>query len=456
MTTNSTSLFDNAVCLNLDISVWGGKSTLKRSDLPPQALALLPEEELASLGSKSLIDPETLRPFSSIKAKARRLLETWGVRFLGGYLIKNDDLPSIQDSLDLLGEEFANAKSNFLGHYETATEEWVNAHPQWKDMLALALPTPAKLESRFSYGYQVYVLQEPDSSLAPKGQCNNLSSQTKNLGSSILDEIAQAIKNFVNITFTDKRMLKPNFTSKSLDGLQTIQDKLTNWSFVDPRLGKLQVYITQLRDLYNIGESFMTPQNIKMLLTFLTDASNIDDFLESYDPSQGSTGARTDSINLLASLGGDVPQPQPQPQPQAQPTQPISSVIIDGAPSPQPQPNVAVASTNTPPSADIIITGAPLPQHQPPVASHSIPSAGRSDGVRVPHLTPEMLANLQTQVQAQIAQIDTSTYSTYSTYTPDKVISTVDIQLAPAPATEDKPKPQDGEPPLSYGGLLIF
>ena len=66
MSENNVSYMNNCVYLKLDISIWTGKARLTPEDIP-NAVADMPPEALATLGSKRIFDPQALRPFNAAK-----------------------------------------------------------------------------------------------------------------------------------------------------------------------------------------------------------------------------------------------------------------------------------------------------------------------------------------------------------------------------------------------------
>ena len=79
---NTETITDRIVLVMLGISIWSGRKKLK-----PEDLNLLdgeiPPEELVSLGSKRVCDPEPLKPFHRLKQSAERACLRVGTRFLG-------------------------------------------------------------------------------------------------------------------------------------------------------------------------------------------------------------------------------------------------------------------------------------------------------------------------------------------------------------------------------------
>lgn len=67
--------------LRLDVNIWSARKKLTPADF---GTLDLPPEKLASLGSKKVCNPEDLRVFATLKARAISLLDRHGIRFLGG------------------------------------------------------------------------------------------------------------------------------------------------------------------------------------------------------------------------------------------------------------------------------------------------------------------------------------------------------------------------------------
>ena len=80
-------ILDNLLALNLDISLWSARRKMSAEDLGG---AELPPEDLASLGSKRIADPESLRIFGTLKARAFNFLDRHGVRFMSCLLYTSD------------------------------------------------------------------------------------------------------------------------------------------------------------------------------------------------------------------------------------------------------------------------------------------------------------------------------------------------------------------------------
>ena len=95
-------ILDNLLALNLNVSLWSARRKMSQEDLGG---AELPPDDLASLGSKRIADPENLKVFGTLKARAFNYLDRHGVRFMSGEGIRAE-----VDVLEALKRDIFNAK----------------------------------------------------------------------------------------------------------------------------------------------------------------------------------------------------------------------------------------------------------------------------------------------------------------------------------------------------------
>ena len=65
-------VLDNLLALNLNVNLWSARKKMVLEDFGG---AELPPEDLASLGSKRIADPNSLKVFSTLKARAFNYLD---------------------------------------------------------------------------------------------------------------------------------------------------------------------------------------------------------------------------------------------------------------------------------------------------------------------------------------------------------------------------------------------
>ncbi|MBC17596.1 MAG: hypothetical protein CL942_11170 [Desulfovibrio sp.] len=219
------TVLDNLMALNLDVNIWTARKKLTPADFGG---ADLPPEELASLGSKKICNPQELRIFGTLKARAVNLLDRTGVRFLGGWAIPEDKADDIVSELTVIRDDFLAAKEQFLNRYDEAVRDWISLHPGWESLIGSSTVSADYVRSRIAFKWQLFKLLPPTDDAVHQG----LQDEVKDLGGTLFDEVAKAA------TDTWKRCFegKDKVTHKALSPLRSIHSKLSGLSFVEPRV----------------------------------------------------------------------------------------------------------------------------------------------------------------------------------------------------------------------------
>ena len=103
----ATIILDQVVLVKVEANIYGARKKLKKEDLVLANGSKLPPEDLASLGSKRLLDPDQLTVFNRLKKEADRICLRIGTRFLGGYAIPTAAAPDIIAELERIGKFLA-------------------------------------------------------------------------------------------------------------------------------------------------------------------------------------------------------------------------------------------------------------------------------------------------------------------------------------------------------------
>nr|WP_321259097.1 DUF3150 domain-containing protein [uncultured Pseudodesulfovibrio sp.] len=219
------TVLDNLMALNLDVNIWTARKKLTPADFGG---ADLPPEELASLGSKKICNPQELRIFGTLKARAVNLLDRTGVRFLGGWAIPKEKADEIVVELTTIRSDFLAAKEQFLNRYDEAVRDWITQHPGWENLIGSSTVSADYVRSRIGFKWQLFKLLPPTDDAMHQG----LQDEVKDLGGTLFDEVAKAA------TDTWKRCFegKAKVTHKALSPLRSIHTKLSGLSFVEPRV----------------------------------------------------------------------------------------------------------------------------------------------------------------------------------------------------------------------------
>ena len=224
------AILNSLLAINLDVNIWTARRKLSVADFGG---AQLPPDDLASLGSKRVCDPEELKIFGTLKARAVSLLDRNGVRFLGGWGIPEDRAQAIVEELERLRDEFAAAKQDFLARYDQAVQEWIVRHAGWEQIILSSTVGVDYVRSRLGFRWQVYRIVPPTGDPAMVGTVGvGLADEVHGLGLTLFEEVAKAATEAWHKCFAGKSEV----TRKAVSPLRTIQRKLAGLTFIEPRV----------------------------------------------------------------------------------------------------------------------------------------------------------------------------------------------------------------------------
>ncbi|WP_295542263.1 DUF3150 domain-containing protein [uncultured Thiohalocapsa sp.] len=229
---NTETITDRIVLVMLGISIWSGRKKLK-----PEDLNLLdgeiPPEELVSLGSKRVCDPEPLKPFHRLKQSAERACLRVGTRFLGGFAVPKAHAEDLATQLDVLRAEFDAETQTFLAGYDRALEDWIAKLPAFEAAIRRAVEPAQVVGGRLRFGYQLVQIK-------PAEQPGTLTEEVQQLGNGIFAEVEQMARDLEG-SFAGKDRLH----RRALGTFNRIRDKLACLSFVD---GRIQPVVDSIED----------------------------------------------------------------------------------------------------------------------------------------------------------------------------------------------------------------
>ena len=225
-TQTDIKVLDNILALHLDVNIWTARKKLSPEDFDG---ATLPPDDLASLGSKRICDPEDLRVFGTLKARAVSLLDRHGVRFLGGWAIPENQADAIVTELEQILHDFNAAKENFLARYDESVREWIAKHPGWEQIIFDSTVSADYVRSRMGFLWRLYRIVPPDPA---DPVMVGIKDEVEGLGQTLFGEVSKAATEAWHKCFAGKMEI----TRKALSPLRTIHQKLSGLSFVEPRV----------------------------------------------------------------------------------------------------------------------------------------------------------------------------------------------------------------------------
>ena len=214
--------------IRLDVNIWSARRKLTPADFVTPDL---PPEHLASLGSKKVCNPEDLRVFATLKARAIAVLDRHGVRFLGGWVIPETATRLVIESLETIGADFTTAKEAFLGRYDQAIRDWIGQNPGWEKLIAGSLVGIDTVRARLGFAWQMFKIVPPKR--VGKTEADRpLLDAVAGLGTTLFGDVAKVADEAWHKSFAGKMEV----SAKALSPLKALRHKLAGLSFVEPRV----------------------------------------------------------------------------------------------------------------------------------------------------------------------------------------------------------------------------
>ena len=223
-------ILDRLLALNLTVNLWSARRKMTAEDLGG---ANLPPEDLASLGSKRIADPETLKIFGTLKARAVNYLDRHGVRFMCGWAIPEEQAGEIIQELVKIRDAFLAAKESFLADYDQSIPVWIEKHQQWGEIIRGSTVGPDYVRARMAFRWQMFkvapLMEHEDSNAVLE---SGLVDEVTHLGSTLFAEIAHDADDMWRRVYQGR----VEVTHKALSPLKTLHRKLMGLSFVEPHV----------------------------------------------------------------------------------------------------------------------------------------------------------------------------------------------------------------------------
>lgn len=287
---------DKVDILSLGVTIWTGRKKLRAEDLNLGVGGELPSEDVASLGSKKVMDPDRLNVFHKLKKQMERLLESVGIRFLSGYAIPREKTEAVTEALDKIVREFLGEKSTFLAEYDKEVEEWIAKHPNFEDALRRAIEPASAVSHRLWADYSTF-------RISPADKSGSLDREVARMGNQLLAEVAQEANELYEKSVASRT--EKSLSRRIAGPLKRMRDKLDGLSFLDgavaPMVAGIDELIASFPEKGNIENGVYHEVVAKILI--LSDPDKI----RSYAASRPATGGIGD---LFASIeDGEIVDP---------------------------------------------------------------------------------------------------------------------------------------------------
>jgi hypothetical protein len=246
MTQAATIILDRVVLVKVEANIYGARKKLKKEDLVLADGSKLPPEDLASLGSKRLLDPDRLTVFNRLKKEAERICLRVGTRFLGGFAIPSESAAGITLELERIAHDFSHAKAEFLAGYDAAVTDWVVRHPEFAGIIEQAVDSVEFVSTRLSFDFLIVTVGVPET--LPAEDIVRLETKIGSLSEQMFYEISVEANHLIEQSLLGKDQV----TRNALRPIRRMRDKLDGLGFLDyrvaPVVGTIDALLARVPD----------------------------------------------------------------------------------------------------------------------------------------------------------------------------------------------------------------
>lgn len=221
-------LLSRLVLIALQVKLWSGRRKLSTDDLG-LAGGSLPPEVVASLGSKRVCDPASIRVFANMKSGAERLLDQHGLRFLSGYLVPEPAALPLMQALQQYRDRFAEERQSFMGRYDAMIHDWVAAHPAWAEVIRRGVVPADRVERQLHFSVEAYRISSVD------GISSDLLRDVGQLEQTLQAEVVTVCRQVLQ----DSLQGRDRISRRALRPLQMITHKLEGLAFLSDAVMQL-------------------------------------------------------------------------------------------------------------------------------------------------------------------------------------------------------------------------
>lgn len=295
---NQPAVLNEIAIFQVNLSIWGGDSTLDEPDIKLGINGELPPKKLAKLGRKNIIDPKHLSAFTALRQQLRRYMESLCMRFLDGYAASLKDVDAITAYLEDTALKLDDLKRNLLANYDRWVDEWASK-PENKgyENAIKSSKVPLKtVEKSLSLNFQAYQINPVNADHAKK-----LNGMANGLGQDLIDEIVLSANDFYDKYLRGKDSVK----STTIKTLQAIHAKAKSLAFLR---SDIKYVISVLEDAlagYNNAPGTVTGTGFHKILSAVLILCSEDKILQKKISTNDETQTGLDTSVIQLNLPGD-------------------------------------------------------------------------------------------------------------------------------------------------------
>ncbi|MDD5278670.1 MULTISPECIES: DUF3150 domain-containing protein [Acidithiobacillus] len=247
----------NIVFVRPVVKAISGRKKLAPEDLV-EMYGAVPPKELASLGSKKVIDPDRVKFFLNARSAAERICSKSGVSLSDFYGIPRHKLQSVLKELQNIKSAVEEQRDLLVAELDDAVEGWVDKNPDaYSEVIRSGAPTKEYIQKRIRMDVYTFTASAVDTN----GEVNQFDVEMGRLDEQLLDEVADRASSAFKGSFQNGR--QPS--RRALSPLMEIAEKIESLAFLRDGFDELAHYITDKTLRLKSGGQRMSDEQISDL-----------------------------------------------------------------------------------------------------------------------------------------------------------------------------------------------
>lgn len=297
--TTTTSVLNDIVAVQLQISQWTGRKKLADNDLSLNGE--VPPKEIINLGSKHTTDPDALKVFNTLKRRMERACLAVGIPFLGGYAIPSNKADALALTLSKEVRQYEIEKAEYLQKHESIQEDWIKKFPQYETILRKALTPTFEVEKRIKASFSMFKVQSAQNAVSVD---TGLSNQIDSLGETLDADILKSSQKLLDSLVGAVQANQTNVAS-----LRKLREKVEGLAFLNGRFTKLVNEIKKVEaQMPTVGKLNNDEVHLLSGLLFrMSDETKLQSLMGALDSSEQEESASVESTQSGTPVVAEAP-----------------------------------------------------------------------------------------------------------------------------------------------------
>lgn len=225
----TTQHLNNVVLIDIAVRLVSGRKRIKADEIEDAKGVEIQVDDVMTLGSKKVFDPEKLQVFDRLREQMHRECRRVGTAFLSGYAIPESKVDALTVVLDGICQKAEVERAALVQHYDDYLTKYCDERPEWAAVIRQSAYSVDYIRERISFSFSgIKVVPGRDNGVLSRNLQNQVGGMLGSLLRDVADEAEQLQER--SLKGKDKK------TRKVLSPLIACREKLLGFSFLDPRL----------------------------------------------------------------------------------------------------------------------------------------------------------------------------------------------------------------------------